>query len=149
MGREPAAVAGALAELVEGAQLQVFGRGERAVYALPGATAGLSVPAVAAAAEPLIQGSPLRGAEGWRLAERLYTPAQEAERTGVDSAGWPLAGLTDREREVLALTVTGLSNRAIAQALHISEHTVKNHLSHVFQKLGVSNRRELLAQWLR
>ena len=47
---------------------------------------------------------------------------------------------TDRELEVLALVAKGLTNRAIARSLAISEATVKTHLVHVFGKLGVDDR---------
>jgi DNA-binding NarL/FixJ family response regulator len=49
-------------------------------------------------------------------------------------------GLTDREREVLALLATGMSNRSIATTLGISEATVKVHLTHIYQALAVGNR---------
>jgi DNA-binding CsgD family transcriptional regulator len=49
----------------------------------------------------------------------------------------PLSG---REREVLALVAQGLSNRAIAAKLVVSEKTVASHVSHIFTKLGVPNR---------
>ena len=48
--------------------------------------------------------------------------------------------LTEREREILQLVAGGLENRAIAARLHLSEKTVGNRLSEIFQKLGVSNR---------
>jgi DNA-binding NarL/FixJ family response regulator len=47
------------------------------------------------------------------------------------------AGLSGREREVLALITNGLSNTDIAARLSISERTVRNHTSNVFDKLGV------------
>jgi len=47
---------------------------------------------------------------------------------------------SDRELEVLGLVARGLTNRAIAARLHISEATVKTHLVHVFAKLGVDDR---------
>ena len=47
---------------------------------------------------------------------------------------------SDRELEVLSLVATGLTNRAIAEALFISEATVKTHLVHLFGKLGVDDR---------
>ena len=50
--------------------------------------------------------------------------------------------LTAREREVLDLLGHGLSNKLIARELHISEHTVKFHISSLYAKLGVSNRAE-------
>jgi DNA-binding NarL/FixJ family response regulator len=48
--------------------------------------------------------------------------------------------LTEREREILELVAGGLENRAIAARLHLSEKTVGNRLSEIFQKLGVTNR---------
>jgi len=52
-------------------------------------------------------------------------------------------GLTAREVEVLAAIVAGLSNREIARKFSLSEDTVKHHLTHIFDKTGVSNRLEL------
>jgi DNA-binding NarL/FixJ family response regulator len=48
--------------------------------------------------------------------------------------------LTAREREILALLGQGRSNKVIARELEIAEQTVKNHLSRIFQALGVSDR---------
>lgn len=50
--------------------------------------------------------------------------------------------LTDRERQVLQLLAQGLSNKQIAAALSISEHTVKFHVSAIYGKLGAANRTE-------
>jgi len=50
------------------------------------------------------------------------------------------AGLSEREIEVLRLVAKGLTNRQIAQSLHLSEKTVGHHLEHVFNKIGVSTR---------
>lgn len=50
------------------------------------------------------------------------------------------AGLTEREADVLKLVARALTNREIAEALRISEQTVKNHLKHVVQKLKLKNR---------
>ena len=50
------------------------------------------------------------------------------------------AGLTRREAEVLLHVAQGLSNREIASALWISEKTVRNHVEHIYAKIGVSNR---------
>ena len=58
--------------------------------------------------------------------------------------------LTDRERAVLRLMVDGLSNNAIAGQLCLSEGTVKNHLTHIFQKLDVTDRAQavrLTVEW--
>ncbi len=51
--------------------------------------------------------------------------------------------LTRRELEVVGLIVKGLSNRDIARQFHLSEETVKRHLSNIFEKLNISTRLEL------
>jgi DNA-binding NarL/FixJ family response regulator len=51
--------------------------------------------------------------------------------------------LTPREESVVRLVVQGMVNREIAEELQLSEHTVKNYLFRIFDKLGVSNRVEL------
>ncbi len=61
------------------------------------------------------------------------TRAGETERT-----------LSDREVEILRLAQRGLPNPQIAQSLHISAGTVRNHLSAIYTKLGVHNRHEAL-----
>jgi len=60
----------------------------------------------------------------------------------VDASGLNL--LSKREMEVVRCVAQGMSNRAIAERLHVSQHTVKNSLFRIFDKLGVSNRVELL-----
>ncbi|MGZ4788343.1 MAG: LuxR C-terminal-related transcriptional regulator [Terriglobales bacterium] len=64
------------------------------------------------------------------------TPLQVSPNAGVR--------LSKREAEVVRLVVEGLSNREIAQRLELSEHTVKNYVFRVFDKLGVSSRVELV-----
>jgi DNA-binding NarL/FixJ family response regulator len=56
--------------------------------------------------------------------------------------------LSTREKEVVRCLVVGLTNREIAQALAISQHTVKNYIFKIFEKLSVSNRVELASQVL-
>jgi len=58
-----------------------------------------------------------------------------------------ILSLTVREREIIALTANnaGATARAIAEKLHISEHTLRNHLTSIYEKLGVANRLELFA----
>jgi DNA-binding CsgD family transcriptional regulator len=62
-------------------------------------------------------------------------------------AGW--ASLTPTERQVVQLVTEGLRNDAIARRMYVAPGTVKNHVSHVFAKLGVESRAELVAEALR
>jgi DNA-binding NarL/FixJ family response regulator len=57
--------------------------------------------------------------------------------------------LTTRELDVLSALADGLSNKAIAARLGISDETVKFHLSAIFGKLGASNRTDAVRQALR
>jgi DNA-binding NarL/FixJ family response regulator len=57
-------------------------------------------------------------------------------------------GLTDREREVLALVGAGVANKQIALRLGISPKTVKSHMTHIFRRIGVGDRFEA-AMWAR
>jgi DNA-binding NarL/FixJ family response regulator len=52
--------------------------------------------------------------------------------------------LSSREEEVVRLVAEGLGNRGIAHELGLSEHTIKNHMFRIFEKLGVSSRVELV-----
>lgn len=60
--------------------------------------------------------------------------------TATSEDAGPPGGLTDRELQVLSLVASGETNRQIAVALGISEHTVARHLSNIFDKLGLSSR---------
>jgi len=64
-------------------------------------------------------------------------------------AGQPVASLTNREREILALLADGLGNKQIAARLGISTNTVKTHLELLFEKIGVSSRAEAVATGVR
>jgi DNA-binding NarL/FixJ family response regulator len=82
-------------------------------------------------------------AEGIRAAARGESPLDpRAARTVLDAHAQPdpLAGLSEREREVLALLVDGMPNKLIARRLEISEKTVKSHLTRIFRELGVTDR---------
>jgi DNA-binding NarL/FixJ family response regulator len=50
------------------------------------------------------------------------------------------AGLTEREIEVLRLLARGLSNRDMAERLYLAPDTVKHHIQHVYDKIGLSTR---------
>lgn len=71
----------------------------------------------------------------------LLAPADHCDRMDV----WlNLPALTERERDVLKLVLDGKANKSIANELAISEQTVKIHLQHVYRKLGVHRRVDLL-----
>lgn len=61
---------------------------------------------------------------------------------GVEDAAF--ASLSPREREVLTLMTEGLGNAQIAERLNISEKTVRNHVSNLFDKLGVWTRAQAI-----
>ena len=58
-------------------------------------------------------------------------------------------GLTEQERTISGLVFHGLSTGAISETLHITQHTVQDHLKSIFDKTGVRSRRELVATVLR
>jgi LuxR family transcriptional regulator, maltose regulon positive regulatory protein len=84
-----------------------------------------------------------------RLAD-AFEQAGLPVRPSVGRGGAVVAGLveplTARELEVLGLLAAGAPNRAIAQQLVVSLETVKKHLSHLFDKLGVANRTQAVAR---
>jgi DNA-binding NarL/FixJ family response regulator len=71
------------------------------------------------------------------ISVRLVTEAEEGE------------ALSLREREVMALISTGLSNKLVARQLGLHEKTVKHHMTRIFGKLHVSNRTEAALKWQR
>jgi two-component system, NarL family, response regulator DevR len=66
-----------------------------------------------------------------RVLERLREPPEEDER---------LARLTDQERRILDLIAEGLTNRQIAERVHLAEKTVKNYVSNLLAKLDMQRR---------
>lgn len=78
------------------------------------------------------------GAELEFLLQALVEPVP------IETHGLPgVRPLSRREEEIARLVAEGCSNRQISQRLHLSEHTIKNYLFRVFEKLGVSTRVEL------
>jgi DNA-binding NarL/FixJ family response regulator len=69
--------------------------------------------------------------------ETVLDPTIVAQMLGRKRRADPLALLTPREREVLALVAEGLSNRAIAERIVVTERTVEAHISQIFGKLGL------------
>ena len=68
-----------------------------------------------------------------RVLERMRTGSEEDQR---------LRGLTEQERRILALLADGLTNRQIADAMCLAEKTVKNYVSNLLAKMGMSRRTE-------
>jgi two-component system nitrate/nitrite response regulator NarL len=82
-------------------------------------------------------------ADGQRVLPLPSPDQMSSEQRAV--VGNALTVLTDRERQIVRLVSKGLSNKEIARRLKISEGTIKVHLHHVYQKLGISNRTVLAA----
>jgi DNA-binding NarL/FixJ family response regulator len=77
-------------------------------------------------------------ARGGSALDTLVVEALLARRAG----DGPLLGLTDREREVLAVMATGRNNATIARTLFMSDRAVEKHIGSVFQKLGLVDEHE-------
>jgi len=75
---------------------------------------------------------------------RRPPPPRPAPASAGKADGAALAAITAREREVLALIATGLSNSEIAARLYISEATAKTHVGHLLTKLGARDRVHLV-----
>ncbi|NYE12993.1 DNA-binding NarL/FixJ family response regulator [Actinomadura citrea] len=71
-----------------------------------------------------------------RMLERLRTRQEKND---------PLKGLTEQERHILELIGEGLTNRQIGERLFLAEKTVKNYISNIFAKLGMSRRTQAAA----
>ena len=96
----------------------------------------------------LLKGSGLdeidRAVSSVAAGQAVYGPEVARRLRAFFSAGGgaarPFPGLTEREREVLSLMATGLSNTEISRRLFLSEKTVRNRVSAIFAKLGVPDR---------
>jgi LuxR family maltose regulon positive regulatory protein len=76
------------------------------------------------------------------VAEDSHSPSREKTEKG-EVLRSPVQDLTTREREVARLAAQGMRNREIAKKLYISEGTVRNHLSIIYQKLNIDRRGKL------
>jgi len=87
--------------------------------------------------------------DGQIWAPRRVLAARIDQLSGVKAPGEALIAqkLSVRESEVVRHVATGLCNKDLAMRLAISQATVKVHLTHIFQKLGVQSRAELVAAY--
>lgn len=105
------------------------------------------VAAVGPALQAVMAGQVVLGAEVLgKLTERTPNPADSDDSR--DTADSIEGLLGEREREITALVAEGLDNRDIAARLFLSEGTVRNRISVILDKLGLTNRTQLAILWL-
>lgn len=103
---------------------------------------------VAAVRDAVAGGSPLSPPAASALVGAMRRGRREAagqERVTPRQAAFDLSS---REREVMRLVAQGLPNSEIATRLFLVEKTVKNHLTHIYDKLGVTSRAAAVATWV-
>lgn len=82
-----------------------------------------------------------------RLSELMADNAKRKREPMAAGAGKDIVvELTDREKEICALMAQGLNNRQIADRLYISEGTVKNYISNIYDKTGIHDRVKLIVE---
>jgi len=118
------------------AVVQAFRSGARGIFCL----ADSSFSALCECIQRIYRGE--IWASGRHLGYLLDSVCQTPVLQVLTSSGEKL--LTSREEQVVALVADGLSNRNVANELGLSEHTVKKYLFRIFEKLGISNRVELV-----
>jgi DNA-binding CsgD family transcriptional regulator len=90
----------------------------------------------------VLHGAVLQSGTGRRVAV-IVEPAHPARISPLLMAAY---GLTEREQDITRAVLGGSATGEIAQALHISPHTVQQHLKAIFEKTGVRSRRELITR---
>ena len=88
-------------------------------------------------------------AEKKELAVQITTMTMEAKLAKVLHFVKEDSPLSIREREILEMVIAGKKRKEIADTMHLSENTVKTHLKHIYEKLNVSSRQELLVKLLK
>ena len=90
-----------------------------------------------------LRAAPLTGPAG---DADIVVTVEPTPRTALGRLALAAYGLTAREEDVALLVLQGASTQAIASALHLSPHTVQDHLKKIFGKAGVTSRRDLTAR---
>ncbi|MCX4751302.1 helix-turn-helix transcriptional regulator [Kitasatospora sp. NBC_01287] len=99
---------------------------------------------------PTAERSPGEGRPRLTVAPDTDTATDTATATGpTPVADGPVAALSQRQHEVMALVSRGARNAEIAARLHVSEKTVKNHINRIFRSLGAGSRVEAVLIWQR
>lgn len=73
---------------------------------------------------------------------------QQTTRQGLDQISWETTNLTEREIEIANMLCQGVSPAMISESLYISQSTTYKHISHIYEKMHVSNLQELLVRLL-
>ena len=86
-------------------------------------------------------GSPMSSQIARKVVASFREPSKNAQSTEI-------ASLSEREAEVLSYMTQGLSEKEIAEKIHVSLNTIKSHRKHVYQKLHVRSRSEIMLRYL-
>ncbi len=84
-----------------------------------------------------------------RIGASIWASRARAEAARIGGRAAPRTGLTGTEDAIAALVATGKSNREVAEALHLSTHTVEWNLARIYRKLGIRSRTQLAAARLK
>lgn len=79
-----------------------------------------------------------------KVMQRLAAMMSTGNPSGNSADTSLLAGMTEREKEICSLLAEGLTNKQIAETLYISEGTVKNYISSIYDKTGIHDRGKLI-----
>ena len=94
----------------------------------------------------LIRATTFAPATGAGPAREVVITIDTASAADVSALTLAARGLSPREQDVAGLVLQGASTQAIAATLHLSPHTVQDHLKSIFARLGVNSRREMVRQ---
>jgi DNA-binding CsgD family transcriptional regulator len=125
------------------ARNQLIGTGIMTLLAIGGGIVVASMRNKRIKAERIAQDHQVDALKQRVLELQLESSAMESSYNLEDLNGKLQTPLTEREHEALALSLQGKSNKEIADELFVSVNTIKFHLRNIYQKLGVSNKKEI------